>query len=91
MYLISTDLKVQDQLEGTIRLQRGNICQEQDVGKSRGDSPWVKVLTHMNLSELHDLIQHVGLNSRVEGGVMSNSVASLNNVILLRSLGICLG
>ncbi|KAM7377061.1 hypothetical protein PAMA_013716 [Pampus argenteus] len=40
MYLISTDLKVQDQLEGTIRLQRGNICQEQ----SRGDHPWVKVL-----------------------------------------------
>ncbi|CAJ1085889.1 ubiquitin carboxyl-terminal hydrolase CYLD [Xyrichtys novacula] len=42
MFLISTDLKVQDQLEGTIRLQRGFICQEQD--KSRGDSLWVKVL-----------------------------------------------
>ncbi|XP_037613963.1 ubiquitin carboxyl-terminal hydrolase CYLD [Sebastes umbrosus] len=44
MYLISTDLKVQDQLEGTIKLQRGYICQEQDSGKNRGDSSWVKVL-----------------------------------------------
>ncbi|TKS93164.1 Ubiquitin carboxyl-terminal hydrolase CYLD [Collichthys lucidus] len=40
MFLISTDLKVQDQLDGTIRLQRGFICQEQD--KSRGDCLWVK-------------------------------------------------
>lgn len=44
MFLISTDLKVQDQLEGTIRLQRGYLCQEQDTGKNRGDYPWVKVL-----------------------------------------------
>ncbi|XP_059211555.1 ubiquitin carboxyl-terminal hydrolase CYLD [Centropristis striata] len=44
MFLMSTDLKVQDQLDGTIRLQRGYICQEQDSGKSRGDSLWVKVL-----------------------------------------------
>ncbi|XP_037335756.2 ubiquitin carboxyl-terminal hydrolase CYLD isoform X1 [Pungitius pungitius] len=44
MFLISTDLKVQDQLDGTIVLQRGYICQEQDSGRSRGDSPWVKVL-----------------------------------------------
>ncbi|CAK6977570.1 ubiquitin carboxyl-terminal hydrolase CYLD [Scomber scombrus] len=44
MYLISSDLKVQDQLDGTIRLQRGNICQEQDHAKGRGDHPWVKVL-----------------------------------------------
>ncbi|XP_071757460.1 ubiquitin carboxyl-terminal hydrolase CYLD [Centroberyx gerrardi] len=43
-FLISTNLKVQDQLEGAIRLQRGNICQEQDAGKSRGDQLWVKVL-----------------------------------------------
>uniref|UniRef100_A0A3B5A6T1 ubiquitinyl hydrolase 1 n=1 Tax=Stegastes partitus TaxID=144197 RepID=A0A3B5A6T1_9TELE len=43
-FLISTDLKVQDQLDGTIRLQRGFICQEQDLGKNRGDYPWVKVL-----------------------------------------------
>ncbi|XP_068611898.1 ubiquitin carboxyl-terminal hydrolase CYLD [Brachionichthys hirsutus] len=41
MFLISTDLKVQDQLEGTIRLQRGFMCQEQD--RSRDDL-WVKVL-----------------------------------------------
>uniref|UniRef100_A0A4W6C8J8 ubiquitinyl hydrolase 1 n=1 Tax=Lates calcarifer TaxID=8187 RepID=A0A4W6C8J8_LATCA len=44
MFLISTDLKVQDQLEGTIRLQRGFMCQEQDSGNTRGDCPWVKVL-----------------------------------------------
>ncbi|XP_026183171.1 ubiquitin carboxyl-terminal hydrolase CYLD [Mastacembelus armatus] len=44
MFLISTDLKVQDQLEGTIRLQRGYLCQEQDLSKNRGDNPWVKVL-----------------------------------------------
>ncbi|XP_077961564.1 ubiquitin carboxyl-terminal hydrolase CYLD [Gasterosteus aculeatus] len=44
MFLISTDLKVQDQLDGTIVLQRGYMCQEQDSGRSRGDSPWVKVL-----------------------------------------------
>ncbi|KAK5848239.1 hypothetical protein PBY51_005871 [Eleginops maclovinus] len=44
MFLISTDLKVQDQLDGPIRLQRGFICQEQEAGKSRGDSYWVKVL-----------------------------------------------
>lgn len=43
MFIISTDLWVQDQLEGDICLQRGFICQEQDVGKSRGDSLWVKV------------------------------------------------
>ncbi|XP_045921129.1 ubiquitin carboxyl-terminal hydrolase CYLD [Micropterus dolomieu] len=44
MFLISTDLKVQDQLDGTIRLERGFICQEQDSGKNRGESLWVKVL-----------------------------------------------
>lgn len=43
MFLISTDLKVQDQLDGTIRLQRGFMCQEQD--KSKADYLWVKVLT----------------------------------------------
>lgn len=43
-FLISTDLKVQDQLDGTIRLQRGFICQEQDLAKTRGEPPWVKVL-----------------------------------------------
>lgn len=42
-FLISTDIKVRDQLEGTIALQRGFICQEQDLSR-KGDSPWVKVL-----------------------------------------------
>ncbi|CAF91141.1 unnamed protein product [Tetraodon nigroviridis] len=40
MYLISTDVQVQDPVDGTIRLQRGFMCQEQD--KSRNDSLWVK-------------------------------------------------
>ncbi|XP_069374783.1 ubiquitin carboxyl-terminal hydrolase CYLD [Paralichthys olivaceus] len=44
MFVISTDLRVQDQLEGTIRLQRGFICQEQDASRSRGEWQWVKVL-----------------------------------------------
>lgn len=43
VFLIATDLKVQDQLEGTIRLQRGFLCQEQEPGKTRGDCLWVKV------------------------------------------------
>lgn len=42
MYLISTDLKVQDHLDGTIRLQRGFMCQEQD--KISNEFLWVKVL-----------------------------------------------
>uniref|UniRef100_A0A3Q0RN04 ubiquitinyl hydrolase 1 n=1 Tax=Amphilophus citrinellus TaxID=61819 RepID=A0A3Q0RN04_AMPCI len=42
-FLISTDVNLRDQLEGTIPLQRGFICQEQDPGR-RGDNPWVKVL-----------------------------------------------
>lgn len=51
MFLILTDLKVQDQLDGTIRLQRGFLCQEHD--KSRGDYLWVKVPTRINFM-IHD-------------------------------------
>ncbi|XP_072232387.1 ubiquitin carboxyl-terminal hydrolase CYLD [Leuresthes tenuis] len=43
-FLISTDLRVQDQLDGAVWLQRGFICQEQEHDKSRGDFLWVKVL-----------------------------------------------
>lgn len=46
-FMISTEMKVQDQLEGTIRLHRGYICQEQDTGKTRGDCLWVKVLEYI--------------------------------------------
>uniref|UniRef100_A0AAY5KAG0 ubiquitinyl hydrolase 1 n=1 Tax=Esox lucius TaxID=8010 RepID=A0AAY5KAG0_ESOLU len=46
MYLVASDLKIQDQLEGTIRLRRGNLCQEQEGGRSRGDQLWVKVLDY---------------------------------------------
>uniref|UniRef100_A0A3B4X4A2 ubiquitinyl hydrolase 1 n=1 Tax=Seriola lalandi dorsalis TaxID=1841481 RepID=A0A3B4X4A2_SERLL len=52
MFLISADVKVQDQLEGTIRLQRGFICQEQDLSKSRGDYLWVKVLDNGTMVKL---------------------------------------
>ncbi|KAG7221479.1 hypothetical protein INR49_002454 [Caranx melampygus] len=52
MYLISADVKVQDHLEGTIRLQRGFICQEQDSSKSRADCLWVKVLDNSAMVKL---------------------------------------
>ncbi|KAM6949442.1 LOW QUALITY PROTEIN: ubiquitin carboxyl-terminal hydrolase CYLD [Aplochiton taeniatus] len=45
MFMVASDLKLQDHLEGTIRLRRGNICQEQqETGRSRGEHLWVKVL-----------------------------------------------
>lgn len=46
MYLVSSDHKVQDHLDGTIRLLRGHLCQEQEGGGEkgvRGDYLWVKV------------------------------------------------
>ncbi|XP_062864692.1 ubiquitin carboxyl-terminal hydrolase CYLD [Trichomycterus rosablanca] len=47
IYMVSSDHKVQDHLEGTIRLQRGSLCQEQETGGdrgSRGGHLWVKVM-----------------------------------------------
>ncbi|XP_051565507.1 ubiquitin carboxyl-terminal hydrolase CYLD-like [Myxocyprinus asiaticus] len=47
MYVVASDYKVQDHLEGTIRLQRGQLCQEQEGGGERGgrgDYLWVKVI-----------------------------------------------
>ncbi|XP_033465752.1 ubiquitin carboxyl-terminal hydrolase CYLD [Epinephelus lanceolatus] len=58
MFLLSTDLKVQDDLDGTIRLQRGYICQEQDSGKSRGDAPWFKVLDNGFMSRIERKFLH---------------------------------
>jgi len=43
MFLVCRHLSVQDQLEGTIRLQQGNICQEQSIPSGRADQSWVKV------------------------------------------------
>ncbi|AWO97205.1 putative ubiquitin carboxyl-terminal hydrolase CYLD-like [Scophthalmus maximus] len=44
-FVISTHLRVQDRLDGTIRLRRGFMCQEPAEGRSRGgDWLWVKVL-----------------------------------------------
>lgn len=54
MFVLTTDLKVQDQLDGVIRLQRGVLCQEQD--RTRGDSLWVKV--HIFIF-LHDRIEKI--------------------------------
>uniref|UniRef100_A0A673BSJ7 ubiquitinyl hydrolase 1 n=1 Tax=Sphaeramia orbicularis TaxID=375764 RepID=A0A673BSJ7_9TELE len=51
-FLITTDMKVHDQLEGTIRLHRGYLCQEQDSAKSRGDSLWVKVLDNGSMVKI---------------------------------------
>lgn len=57
MFVLTTDLKVQDQLDGTIRLQRGFLCQEQD--KNRGDFSWVKV--HAQRAFLHDRMANIPL------------------------------
>ncbi|KAF7229887.1 ubiquitin carboxyl-terminal hydrolase CYLD [Nothobranchius furzeri] len=43
-FVIPTELWVQDELDGSVCLQRGFICQEQDSGRNRGDHIWVKVL-----------------------------------------------
>ncbi|XP_036406980.1 ubiquitin carboxyl-terminal hydrolase CYLD [Megalops cyprinoides] len=42
MYMVESEHKVQDQLEGAIRLPRGSLCQVQEGG--RGEQLWVKVL-----------------------------------------------
>lgn len=47
MFLISSDLKVDDHLEGPIRLHRGFICQEQDSNKGIADCLWVKVVPRL--------------------------------------------
>lgn len=48
MYMVASDYKVQDHLEGTICLQRGQLCLEQEGGgghrAGRGDYLWVKVI-----------------------------------------------
>lgn len=59
MFLISTDLKVQDQLDGPVRLQRGFMCQEQE--RIRGDCLWVKVLTRLNFDNIQDIHQWLNL------------------------------
>ncbi|TNN53414.1 Ubiquitin carboxyl-terminal hydrolase CYLD [Liparis tanakae] len=52
VFLISTDLNVQDELDGPILLQRGWICHEQDSGRNRGDSSWVKVLDNSSMLKI---------------------------------------
>ncbi|XP_023692192.1 ubiquitin carboxyl-terminal hydrolase CYLD [Paramormyrops kingsleyae] len=50
MYLVHSDYKVEDHLEGAIRLPRGSLCQVQEDGK--GDQFWVKVLDSGSLVKI---------------------------------------
>ncbi|KAM9449780.1 ubiquitin carboxyl-terminal hydrolase CYLD [Clarias gariepinus] len=56
MFILMSDHKVQDHLDGTIRLQRGNLCQEQEGGggerAGRGDFLWVKVIDNGSMVKL---------------------------------------
>ncbi|XP_069015042.1 ubiquitin carboxyl-terminal hydrolase CYLD [Embiotoca jacksoni] len=52
VFLLSTALKLQDELEGAISLQRGFICQEQDLSKSKWEFPWVKVLDNGSMLKI---------------------------------------
>ncbi|KAG5846261.1 ubiquitin carboxyl-terminal hydrolase CYLD [Anguilla anguilla] len=55
MYMVESEHRVQDQLEGTIRLARGSLCVMQEGGARRsrkGDQLWVKVLDSGSLVKL---------------------------------------
>ncbi|TSY83950.1 Ubiquitin carboxyl-terminal hydrolase CYLD [Bagarius yarrelli] len=55
VYILTSDHKVQDHLDGTIRLQRGNLCLEQEGGGERsgkGDFVWVKVIDNSSMVKL---------------------------------------
>ncbi|KAA0723977.1 Ubiquitin carboxyl-terminal hydrolase CYLD [Triplophysa tibetana] len=55
MYVVESDYKVQDHLEGTIRLQRGQLCQEQEEGgkkSARGEYLWVKVIDNGSMVKI---------------------------------------
>ncbi|KAK3523461.1 hypothetical protein QTP86_033603, partial [Hemibagrus guttatus] len=55
MYILTSDHKVQDHLDGTIWLQRGNLCLEQEGGGERGirgDYVWVKVIDNGSMVKL---------------------------------------
>ncbi|KAJ8382515.1 hypothetical protein SKAU_G00032930 [Synaphobranchus kaupii] len=55
MYMVESEHKVQDQLEGTIRLPRGSLCVMQEGGARRsrkGHQLWVKVLDSGSLVKL---------------------------------------
>ncbi|KAL2079128.1 hypothetical protein ACEWY4_024872 [Coilia grayii] len=44
MFLVASDLKIQDHLDGTIRVLRGYLCQEQESFERKVEQLWVKVL-----------------------------------------------
>ncbi|XP_076144447.1 ubiquitin carboxyl-terminal hydrolase CYLD-like [Alosa pseudoharengus] len=46
MFLVASDMKIQDHLDGTIRVLRGYLCQEQESLEKNGkvEQLWVKVL-----------------------------------------------
>lgn len=54
MYVVESDYRVQDHLEGTIRLQRGQLCQEQEGGGQRSgkDYLWVKVIDNGSMVKI---------------------------------------
>ncbi|KAI1888660.1 hypothetical protein AGOR_G00187430 [Albula goreensis] len=62
-YMVQSEHKVQDHLEGAIRLARGNLCVRQEgdgMGRSRrGDQLWVKVLDSHSVVKLdrHILVE----------------------------------
>lgn len=88
-FLISTDIKVRDQLEGTISLQRGFICQEQDLDK-KGDSPWVKVLTYICIHRFTQDLTHGGTCCVVLGGESERCYHLSASTLLIQAVFISL-
>lgn len=80
MYILTSDHKVQDHLDGTIRLQRGNLCLGQEDGGERGgrgDFVWVKVrdakypsLINFHITKKHDLTHVLLFLQVVDNGSM---------------------
>lgn len=43
-FLVTLDMKVRDNLDGTVWVRKGSMCLEQDNGSNQGEYQWVKVL-----------------------------------------------
>ncbi|TRY65500.1 hypothetical protein DNTS_021727 [Danionella cerebrum] len=53
-YMVASDFKLQDPLEGTIRLQQGYLCEEpEDGNRAAKDHLWVKVIDLGSVVKLH--------------------------------------
>ncbi|XP_062372200.1 ubiquitin carboxyl-terminal hydrolase CYLD isoform X2 [Sardina pilchardus] len=61
MFLVASDMKIQDHLDGTIRVLRGYLCQEQESLERNGkvEQLWVKVLDNGGMVKIdrHALIE----------------------------------